>query len=1026
MNTLDFLKLILPESGVKYLMFLRPRRNGTGHVTAHAATGDIDDLADKILQYDKRDDTNVYFAMASYKEVIYKEVARTDGSGTFSAVVGRTQDNVREVKSLWLDLDVGKDGCYESQQEAAKAVAAYAKAVGLPAPLYVSSGYGVHCYWPFSEPVTPQEWEGIAKYQRAAWRHFGLKADPACDQDCARVLRTPGTHNRRASREPKLVRVLSKSAPQVTDAATLRATLKAYVEANDVEVPIFAAVPDWVKNSGEGALSLFNEIEHSPSYAPLIQARCNQVKVFAETGGVNYLQWWHMAGLLKHCVDGEAYYHKWSSMHVDYEFDASQKKLDEWDAKATRCNTFAEDHPEGCAGCEFRCNSPIALGYNEEVIKPVVPEAVAEPEVVQAPVVDETPVEPDAENVPFGWPKGFGYNNRAITKKVRNEDGTFSDAPIAEPLFYPVEQIRDVDGTLALRCHSWPRAGRLREFNIPQKLLGDKRGLGMHLSAHGVHPVGNSEGVRSFAAEYAANLQRAKAETETYRQMGWKHDFKAFLIGDTLVTPDGTRKVMVSKDCADLVGICSPTGDVGSWVRAVDDLYNREHGEPYQFAICAAFAAPLHDLLGFPEWRGIPYALTTNDSGYGKSTVNKIAHAIWCNPEKSTIAESTPKATLSMASSFNNVPFLLDEVTQYLKDPADMASVLYAMSNGRPRHGMGGDGKRRDALPHWTGCCAMTGNRNILLQLAENKLTPEATQMRVFEIDLDTYPRLTTMQKGHRDYKAHYENHSLLSRTIPAEHHSIIGPEYVQFIMRNLPEVRSRLRATSLAFAKLANGDGTKERFYYHLVTTVLVGAYYAKKLGYINFNINNLRDWCIQHIKNLRGNVRDHQRGAEDMFAALLSEASGHLIVTKNFDSLDIRKGRVEEHKGAILRTPIAGRYVLGDEKERTKLYITVDFIRQWCANNGVSIAVLRRQFEGMELLRHGTPGANRATGAVRVQIGKGVHGKALGSPWCWELDTKRATGITSADNVESLDAHRAEPEKTAPQDEPELVVEI
>lgn len=1026
MNTLEFLNLILPPSGVKYLMFRRPRANGSGDVTAHLASGDIEDLAEKILQCDKRSDTNVYFAMASYKEARYKEVARKDGSGTFSATVGRTQDNVREVKSLWLDLDVGKDGCYESQQEAAKAVAEYVKATGLPAPLYVSSGFGVHCYWPFTESVSPSEWEGIAKYQRAAWRHFGLKADPACDQDCARVLRAPGTHNRRPGKEPKLVRVLSKTAPKPTDAGVLRATLKTYVEKNEISVPVFEAVPDWVRNAGGGALDLFKELEHSPSYAAIAVKHCDQLKAFSETGGTHEPTWWASLGLMKFFKDGEQYAHAWSSLHVDYDYDSTQSKMDNWGYGPTTCDKFKEVNPDGCANCTKSCRSPITLGYTEEVVTPSVPEQAVEVEEVKPAVELPTEAPSTIEEAPFGWPEGFGFNNLTIIRKVKGEDGTFADAPVAEPLFYPVEQIRDVDGTLALRCHSWPRAGRLREFNIPQKLLGDKKGLGMHLTSNGVYPQGNSENVRAFIASYAAKMQRAKAETETYRQMGWKHDYKAFLIGDTLVTADGDRKVMVSRDCADLAGICEPTGNIASWVSTVDALYNRENGEPYQFAICASFAAPLHELLGFPEWRGIPYAITTDKSGFGKTTVNKIAHSIWCNPEKSTIAESTPKAALSMASSFNSVPFLLDEVTQYLRDPADMASVLYALSNGRPRHGMGGDGKRREALPHWTGCCAMTGNRNILLQLAENRLNPEATQMRVFEIDLDIYPRLTTMLEGHRDYKKFYEDHHVLAKTVIAEHHSMVGPEYVRYIIKHVDEVRENLRKVSLALTKEAGGDGTKERFYYHLVTTVIVGAYYAQKLGYINFDLKNLRRWCVNHIAKLRSNVKDVSRSPRDLYASLLSAANGHLVVTRNYDSLNTRWGKVEEHKGPLLRNPLAGRYVIGDEKERSKLYITADFIRQWCTEEGLSFAAVRRQFITDKIIRFGTEGANRETGAVRVNICKGVSGHVSGSQWCWELDTNSLGDLgTTASNVEDLAAHRVEQESVSVEGE-DFAVEV
>ena len=51
---------------------------------------------------------------------------------------------------------------------------AYLAATGLPTPLRVSSGYGLHCYWVFTEAVDGDTWMGIARLQRAAWQHRKL------------------------------------------------------------------------------------------------------------------------------------------------------------------------------------------------------------------------------------------------------------------------------------------------------------------------------------------------------------------------------------------------------------------------------------------------------------------------------------------------------------------------------------------------------------------------------------------------------------------------------------------------------------------------------------------------------------------------------------------------------------------------------------------------------------------------------------------------------------------------------------
>lgn len=518
----------------------------------------------------------------------------------------------------------------------------------------------------------------------------------------------------------------------------------------------------------------------------------------------------------------------------------------------------------------------------------------------------------------------------------------------------------------------------------------------MQLAANRIH-VKNEKGAASYLSNHMVNITRLREETNTYRQMGWQHDFSAFLLGDMLITPKEIRSVKLGKAFPeDLIKSFGIKGDKQQWIDAVDTLFNREHGEPHQFAICAAFSSALNPLLGFAGWSGIPYALTSDLSGYSKTTANKIAMSIWVHQTKSTVvSDSTPKAILGMASAMNNVPFLLDEVTGYLKDPKDQADTLYALSNGAPRRGMTSDGTVRAAIPGWSGNYAMTGNRNIMLQVTENKLNPEAAQMRVFEIDLMAYPRIATMVEGSDDYKKFNAIHSALAETIVDDSHGHIGVEYIRFLMANLDEVKGRLRKVSMGMSKhMVGGDATKERFYYHLITTVLVGGYYAKKLGYINFNLNNLRDWCVAHVEKLRGAVKECQNTPEDQFANMMSDMVGKIIVTKSFQKADGRT--TAEFPMSPVRNPICGRYATGDEKEKAQLYVTVSAVRAWCAEQGVQYHTLRREFLRVGLIKTGLPGTNKDTGAVRISISKGVQGVPhLASPYCLELDATRAADL-------------------------------
>lgn len=248
MDTRTFLKTVLPERGILFAQRIHPRQ-GKQPATILYPVGDVDDLSDKLLELDATYPTdNVYYAMASYVEVKFKTTNTKDGK-EFTYVVGRTQDNALAVKSLWFDLDVGKKDSYETQREAVGGVATYCKAVNLPLPLILSSGYGVHCYWVFTESVDATEWEEIAKYQRAAWRHLKIKVDAACDQDCARVLRAPGCHNKRSGQPQKKVRVL-REAVNALPPSEIKRRLRAYVEANALVAQVQPNIPPWALGAG--------------------------------------------------------------------------------------------------------------------------------------------------------------------------------------------------------------------------------------------------------------------------------------------------------------------------------------------------------------------------------------------------------------------------------------------------------------------------------------------------------------------------------------------------------------------------------------------------------------------------------------------------------------------------------------------------------------------------------------------------------------------------------------------------------
>jgi hypothetical protein len=118
---------------------------------------------------------NVFFAVGSYS--------------------GSNRSSPAAKRSFWLDLD-GKD--FGSISLAVKDLSVFLKATGIPAPsIYVLSGHGVHVYWCLDRDLPVEDWKPIAQALKAKCEELGFKADPTATADAARILRAPGSLNRK-------------------------------------------------------------------------------------------------------------------------------------------------------------------------------------------------------------------------------------------------------------------------------------------------------------------------------------------------------------------------------------------------------------------------------------------------------------------------------------------------------------------------------------------------------------------------------------------------------------------------------------------------------------------------------------------------------------------------------------------------------------------------------------------------------------------------------------------------------------
>jgi putative DNA primase/helicase len=328
----------------------------------------IDELWQIIKKADAAGHTT-YHACASYKE------ARHDSRGTPPAKrrYGRTKINALGAKAFWLDVDAGPGKPYANWRPAAEAIAAFCKATGLPRPVLVFSGLGLHVYWPLNRTVDPETWKRYALGLKALCEKHGLHADPARTADISSVLRTPGTHHRKAGE--RLVQCGELVGPYSIEQFDFLLLVGSSDSAPKPYNPFEALgpLPSYLRHTigesvAEGLLrSLSTAFE--PSFSSLIVERCAQVRALRDTkGNLTEPRWYAVLGVLTHAVDGEPLAHAWSSGDPRYTESETQERLDRArQFGPTKCARFRDLNPGGCKRCPWwrKIKSPVVLGRRQ-------------------------------------------------------------------------------------------------------------------------------------------------------------------------------------------------------------------------------------------------------------------------------------------------------------------------------------------------------------------------------------------------------------------------------------------------------------------------------------------------------------------------------------------------------------------------------------------------------------------------------------------------------------------------------------
>ena len=939
MNTLQFLKTILPEFGIHYLALFKEGYK----FPAHKVYTDLETMALAIEGMADSKQLSVYHACASYQKAVI-ELDELDIKGNPKRKY-RIPENWDKAKAFWVDVDCGQEKFdkgqgYLTKKDACVAMAKFAKEVGIPRPMLVDSGNGVHAYWPLTHEIGHELWRKVATVLKATLAHEKVIADPTRTADFSSILRPVGSTNRKNG-DAKTVKLLATC--EAVDPKEFAVILFAYAKENGVkqikETPKKQYPPTDLNSDLTAHLTQYPEV---PVNADEMASKCQQVGAMRDSmGDVEYEVWRRVIGLLTFCEDGRTLAQTWTSNreesgHTSLDWDV---KYDTWNAGPTTCESFQSCNPDGCNGCAFKdkVKTPLVLGR-------VIPE----PEAIVADTVTEEGVVEQAA-VP-ALPRGYQWDAGLLSRLIPDREGVLQIFPFCENLFYPMTRIRGEDGTFryGIRLHLPDK--RIRDFEISGESVASPTDLLRAMARYELTKSNHKnagEHMAAYLLDQLQSLKRSITETNTMTAFGWKDEHKSFLIGETLYLQDGTeRKVLVGGNAKERAATFKNSrGSLEGYAEAMNFMYNRPEAVHWQYAICAGWGSLVshhcEDL-----YKGLILALQGGKSGRGKTTACHAALAAFGNPEKMTLNSKegfTTNALWATLGVYNNIPVLADELTNM--EAGVFSDVAYGVSNGQDKVRLTskGGGVVFAKSSEWRLNVYVTGNRDFYGLLAANQANSQAEAVRLIQLNVDRYDSLMLVDRA--DYAATEEGEDSwrsASAMVAAENIKKMtansghaGAAMVKYILANEAEVYRDMQTMLGKFTEVLSNP--KFRFYRAHSACTIVIAKIAKKLGIIEFDIRELYKFTVNLLRELAESVNENNTvSSEDAFQRMVGMLSQRIIVTT--ECRDSRDGRGPETPRNRVNGPIAGRYILGTANSKElagRLILSQKEVRDWCMAN-------------------------------------------------------------------------------------------
>lgn len=940
MEPLEFLSAVLPTAGVYCVAELSSAKKEHVFVDSVEAAHN----AAELLGVRKRD---VYFALASFLE-----------PGR------RTVENALYVRAAFMDIDCGPNKAYPSKKAAALALQDFLETTALGrlgTPWIVSSGGGLHVYWPFTENQPIDAWRPVAENLKRLAKAHGLNIDMTVTADAARVLRVPGTTNWKLKDTPRPVeiRTVSEAFRFEDFAQAVREKLNgsAYEPATTLNLP--GKAPKRI----ETAASIKLAVDSSTAFKTILDRTvagtgCGQLAHYllhAAEDGTEPL-WRGLLSIVKVCSDADKYVGKLSDLHP-YAPDRTAQKLREIKGPYA-CTKLDSENPGVCPSCPHwgKITNPLALGRELQTDNAEREITVSEPDAA-TPIVLTRP-EP---------PKGFVYGRSGGVYAVKTSlDAEGIEVPsnvMVVPYDFFALDILNTNGEHTVHMLAMRPEGP-SQITFPQKVVVSKDETVKALASQNiiaVYGAGNDKNLYDYVRACTERMSSDKKSIRVPSSCGWQDDETFVYSGKIYSGVEATPVPMPGLE--NITANTAPTGSLDGWRAVMNLLVKKELWDILALSM-VGFGAPLMRYTGL---NGLTFHLGSTESATGKTLTLQLAASVWGHPDHYRVQVGTSDVAMQQRLGLlRNLPLITDEITsKNRKDFEWFPGFLLSMTEGRGKERMeSGANKERLNLSTWSSLALMSSNTHVTDYLTgARKHASEGELRRLLEMPMATV--LT------------WERHEIETLKTLQNNYGVAGHRYVQWLVQNQATAKDVVQKlySQLCTEFEASND---ERFWMAGVAAMVAGGVLAgsKYANVINLPMVNLKESLRRMVYNARRNIKGSLRTALDVLNDYTSANWAKLILMRRVDgSVKVTYGETGLVDESFSRANVMGRVERNVIPNHTVFYVEEALLKAHCSTMSFGYTDLKAQLEKLYPVKYvkknllqGTKGPELRVNAIKI----------------------------------------------------------